>query len=209
MKNKLLTVIFALGTVIGFSQNKNIEILNTQNDKGFIVSVINNSSVQQEVTLTIVPTNLTGYKEPITKLVPSKTTIEIIKLFFIKNKGGSFSTKYSYKPSLTEKEKIAYNKKLEEKIKNDIGNIEKGIVVFSKDGCSRCHYTTSFLLDNNIDFKLINVTKDDKQNLFMWELLKKENPIIKNLTMPVILLDGKISYNIDDLKGFVGKLKNN
>ena len=89
---------------------------------------------------------------------------------------------------------------------SEIGDINKGIVVFSKDGCPRCHFTTSYLLDNNIDFKFINTSDSQDQNRLMWDLLRKDNPQLSSITMPVILVDGKISYNIQDLKETVSKL---
>jgi glutaredoxin len=207
MKNILITISLGLLVFLGHSQKKDIEVVNKQTDKGFILSAVNNSKVQQEVTLTVAAKNLKGYKAPITKLVPAKTTVEMVTLLFVKNKQASFQCSYTFKPKLSDAEKKLQAKRLEEKVTKDIGNINEGIVVFSKDGCSRCHLTTSFMLDNNIDFKMINTSAGDENDRFMWDMIKKDNPLIKRLTMPVILIDGKISYNINDLKGFVAKLK--
>jgi glutaredoxin len=223
MKHKINLLILVLFTVLGYAQKKDIEITTNQNDKGVIFNAVNNSNVQQEVTLILTIENLTGYKAPITKLVPPNSTVEMVKLFFVKNKKWNYSSNYSYKPSMSKSEVIAnkkkqdekakadalaYNKKIKQKTTNDVGDYKKGIVVFSKDGCPRCHYTTSYMLDNNIDFRMINTTIDDKQSKLMLDILRMENPNISTFTFPVVIIDGKVSYSIDDLKGFVSKIKN-
>lgn len=112
MKKKSLNLIFILIIFIGYSQKKDIEIISIQQEDGFTLKAINNSNVQQEITLTIVSTNLKGYLNPITRLIPSKSDVELIKLFFINNKRAEYSLSYNYKPILTIEEKIIQEKKL-------------------------------------------------------------------------------------------------
>lgn len=71
-------------------------------------------------------------------------------------------------------------------------------MVFSKDDCPRSHFTTSYLLDNDIDFRFINTSEGEQQNKMMWSILKKEKRHLKYVNFPVILVDGKVSYNIKD-----------
>jgi glutaredoxin len=206
MKTSLHILTFLLISSISFAQEKAVEVIYTQDEDGFTFSAKNNRNVQHELTLTITPTNLKGYKKPITKLVPANSTVDITKLYLVPNKKGSFKYSYSFQPKMTADEKMDQEKKLAEKTLSEIGDINKGIVVFSKDGCPRCHFTTTYLLDNNIDFKFINTSDSQDQNRLMWDLLRKDNPQLSSITMPVILVDGKISYNIQDLKETVSKL---
>ena len=144
-------------------------------------------------------------------MIPAKSTTEIATLTFIKGKSNKYSSKYSYRPKPTQEELDFQKKRLEEKAIESIGDISKGIVVFSKDGCTRCHFTTSYLLDNNVDFKLLNTTENKEYNKLMWALLKRKLPesTLKSVVMPVILIDGELSYNMKDIKTFVTNLKNN
>ena len=209
MKKIHLFISFLLIISIGYSQKNQVEVLTKKNKDNYVLSATNHSNVQQEITLTLTVENLRGYKKPVTKLIPAKSTIEIITLTFIKGKGNKYSSKYTYKPKPTKEELAFQEKRLKEKSMEDIGDITKGIVVFSKDGCSRCHYTTSYLLDNDIDFKLLNTSENKDYNHLMWTLLKEDNPVssIKTVTMPVILINGKLSHSMKDLKLFVAGLK--
>lgn len=206
MKIRLQLLTFLLISSIAFSQEKAVEVIYAQDEEGFTFSAKNNRNVQYELTLTITPTNLSGYKDPIKKLVPANSTVTLTELYFVKNKKGSFEYSYSFEPRMTENEIAQREKRLAEKSASQISDINQGIVVFSKDGCPRCHFTTTYLLDNNIDFRYINTTEDVDQNRLMWELLKKDNPQLTSVTLPVILVDGEISYNIQDLKETVSNL---
>lgn len=206
MKIRLQLLTFLLISSIAFSQEKAVEVIYAQDEEGFTFSAKNNRNVQYELTLTITPTNLSGYKDPIKKLVPANSTVALTELYFVKNKKGSFEYSYSFEPRMTENEIAQREKRLAEKSASQISDINQGIVVFSKDGCPRCHFTTTYLLDNNIDFRYINTTEDVDQNRLMWELLKKDNPQLRSVTLPVILVDGEISYNIQDLKETVSNL---
>lgn len=207
MKKITLVLICTLIAFIGYSQKKDIEVVSVKSEDAFILSAINNSNVQQEITLTVVQKNLKGYSIPITKLIPSKSNVELIILFFIKNKRSECSYSYTFKPSLTDEEKIIQEQKLKEKTVTKLNNLKEGIIVFSKDGCPRCHYTTRYLIDNNIDFRLVDVTNNKEQNKTMWEFVKLENPIIETLKMPVLIYNGEVLYNIENLKEFIPTLK--
>ena len=206
-----ILITFLLATLLVYSQKHPVEVITDKNKNNYVFKIINHSNVQQEVTLTLTVTNLKGYKAPITKLIPAKSTKKIVTLTFIKGKPHRYASQCSYIAKPTQKEISLQKKKEEEKIAKETGNISKGIVVFSKDGCSRCHYTTSYLLNNNIDFKLFNISKNQDSRKLMWSLLKKKLPkaALKSITMPVILINGEISYNMKDIKAFVSQLKNN
>lgn len=206
MKKYVSIIALVLITLISYSQEKEIEVISSKDDKGFILSAKNNTNVQYEVLLTVFPKNLKGYSKPIKKLVPANSSIQMTKLLFIRNKPSSLKYNYSFKQMLTAAEKANFKNELNKKVVTELKNMSEGIVVFSKDGCSRCHYTTSFLLNNEIDFRLINTSTNNSLNKLMWELVKAKTPSIEKLTMPVILVKGKLSYNIENLKEMVSNL---
>ncbi len=208
MKSNFITLFLTL-YLVGFSQNKSVEVNYSKENDGFVFIATNNENVQQEITLTLKTTNLRGYKKPITKLIPANSSIEMIKLYFIRGKKGKFSSQYTYKISMTEEEQLAKQTKLQKKRFNENNNLNEGIVVFSKDGCPRCHFTTSYLLDNDIDFRFINTSEGEEQNKMMWSILKKENPHLRSVKLPVIIVNGEMSYNIKDLKKMVENLNKN
>lgn len=174
MSRTIFIIALLLMNLTVFAQEHEVELLTQKNKYSFVFSAKNHSNVQQEITLTLTTQNLNGYKKPITKLVPAKSTINVVTLNFIKGKANKYSSKYTYRPKPNQEELALQKKRLDEKRMESVGDLTKGIVVFSKDGCSRCHYTTSYMLDNNIDFKLLNTTENKDYNKIMWDLLKKK-----------------------------------
>ncbi len=198
----LFNIGFLLFTLIGFAQQQDVELLNSQNDKEFIISAKNNSNIQQEITVTLEVKNVTGYSGPITKLVKANDSLEIVRLTYLSGKQASYASNYMYKPAPTDAEIARQNELLKEKTVKSLEDMKKGIVLFYQDGCPRCSFVTTYMLDNDIDFKLIDTTSDEKNQILMWDLLRLEKPELKNITMPVVLVNGQVSYDIENLKGF-------
>ena len=187
-----------------------VEILSEKSNSGYVLKAKNTAKTQHEIVLTLNVENMKGYKKPIKKLVPANSTVEVVKLSFIKGKVSRYSANFSYVSKPTAKE-IAYKKKLlKAKESEEISDLSKGIVVFSKDGCTRCHYVTSYLLDNEIDFIFLNTSENRRYNALMWDLVRQKKPgfTANSVTMPVVLIDGEMSYNMTDLKAFVKSLEN-
>lgn len=206
---KKITLLFVLISLMSYAQKHPVEIVSDQSDKGVVISAKNLKDIQYEVTLTVNQKGLRGYKKPVTKLVPANSVIPMVNLLFIKGKKWSYSTSYRYAPKPTAQETAARKQKLKEKALAQSGDISKGIVVFSKDGCTRCHYVTSYLLDNKMDFKFLNTTENKDYNRLMWSILKEKVPnaaALKSVNMPVVLVNGELSYNMTDLRAFVSSL---
>ncbi len=93
----------------------------------------------------------------------------------------------------------------QEKELTSIENIDKGIVIFNKNGCKRCIYTTNYLTENNIDYKLIN-TSIKKNNLLMWQMLRQNNVLAQSVRMPIVFIDGKLVNSQGDIGEFLKTL---
>lgn len=201
-KSIFLVVSIFLFSLLGFSQQQDVELLSAQEGNTIKVTATNNSKIQQEITVTATIQNLMGYDGPITKLLPAHKTTEITVLEMVPNKQVGFSATYKYKPLPTEAEIALQDQLLKEKTVKSLEDMKDGIVLFYKDGCPRCNYVTTYMLNNDIGFKLIDTTSDEKSKILMWDLLRLEKPELKNVTMPVVLVNGQISYDIENLKGF-------
>ncbi len=204
MKNVIIiALIFFFGN--SFAQEKVIEVETEKEKNSIKIFCKNNSKYTQEVTLTLKNIKgLRGYKKPIKKLIKPKSKILFYDLSF-KDKY-SYSSSTSYRRIITEEEKIALEKKKNELLLQDFEDINKGIIVFEKTGCARCTRATSYMLDNNIKFKMLNITSDMKSRELMWKLLK-DSGHEGRVTTPVILVNGKLSHSHKDLKGFLEGLK--
>jgi len=88
----------------------------------------------------------------------------------------------------------------------DVSRINEGIVIFDDIECTRCSYATSFMMEHNIDFKIVNIS-DDKENLnLMWNTIRAKGKSM-NVKTPVIMVDGELSHSHEDLQQFLKGLK--
>jgi glutaredoxin len=93
----------------------------------------------------------------------------------------------------------------QEKVFDTTENIDKGIVVFNKNKCKRCSYTTNYLTENNIDYQLID-TSIKENNLLMWQLLRQNNVLAQSVKMPIVFIDGELMDSQGDIKEFAKNL---
>ena len=89
--------------------------------------------------------------------------------------------------------------------------------MFHKNNCPRCIKTTNYLLDNNIDFKWVQIPSNEQivSNTAPKELLDnqsilqeklKEKKISGSFTTPIFMVNGKITHSHRDLDKFLAKL---
>lgn len=206
--------IFILLLMIGIpltinSQEKPITVTAKEQDQLLIFNATNHTELTQEVTLTLTKRKgLKGYTRPLTQLIRPGETLKFYELAVVG--AYSWASSYSYKPKATAQEQKAFDEERKSHLLNNLEDVDinKGIIVFDKTGCPRCHRTTSYFMDNNIDFKLLNVTENKEYHELMWSLLS-ENKVTKGeITMPVIMVDGKLSHSHEDLVRFLKLISN-
>lgn len=71
---------------------KKVNIIVAEIEVGLVFRLVILSSIQQEVTLGIDNENQTGYKNPITKLIPANDTIPMTTLSFIQGKSWNYKS---------------------------------------------------------------------------------------------------------------------
>ncbi len=84
--------------------------------------------------------------------------------------------------------------------------LNKGIVVFSKDGCGKCTYAKNTLKDKGKNFTELNISKNEDDQSFMWQKLGEAGFSGGSVQTPVIMIDGKVHFNMD-LKLFLADIK--
>lgn len=89
----------------------------------------------------------------------------------------------------------------------DYNKLNEGVVIFDKDECSRCEQTILFCAENDIDFKLLNISESQDNAGLMWQLLEAVGYEEENVQTPVIIVRGKVTYNHEDLGEFLKALK--
>jgi glutaredoxin len=137
---------------------------------------------------------------PIVLLIPPKDTLQIAKF---KKTGGGIGFLMDYQQILIPAEPEKLYKP------EDFKKYETGIVVFSKDGCARCNYTTQYLIEKKVNFSLLNISQNPGYNQYMWDRLKAQGILTKQPRTPIIMVDGVMSHSHEDLRKFVKDLTKN
>ncbi|MEP0263221.1 conjugal transfer protein TraF [Dokdonia sp.] len=203
---KAVLFFFLFISVSVFSQSKPITFKASEENNKLVFICTNNSKTSYDVTLTLTKKKgLAGYTRPITKKVAPETNLVFASLSIKGSYSYSYSTSYK-KSKKTKKELQDIAQKKKEAVLKDLAKINTGIVVFDKSDCPRCQRSTAYLLDNNIKFKLLDVSSNNENNRLMWSLLRAEG-VTKEILTPVFLVDGKLSYSHEDLNGFLKSLK--
>ncbi len=193
------------------AQEKPIMVTEKSNDDGSITLIAHNSSnspIEVEIALTL--RGITASKEaPIVEMVDGQGSKEMVTL---KQTGSpasySYSTSYSVRHMEPMNEGTNETRGSEVSIHSTDELIipEKGIIVFSKNGCGRCTYAHNYLAKNNVDFKEINISTKSENADFFWDTLRKSGYNKKSVQTPVIVVDGKVHTKMSNLKEFLRQL---
>ena len=151
-------------------------------------------------------------------MVKAKDSTLMIKLVGLPEKKTIMQTRYRYYPEPTENEIEVKNEELAQRLFKEGDDINTGIVIFDKSDCSRCENATSYLLDNDIDFKWIPLPTNDqvrtqdmsdnlRSNRRLLSQKMQENGMFGSYTTPVIIIDGKLTHSHSNLTEFLTTIK--
>ncbi len=200
----LITVICL--SSIAFAQKKAIEFKVDKQPNKLIVTGFNNTAEPLEIILTIKEIKmLKGYTKPISKVVPANSKVMFIELSY-EYDFYTYKLSYTYKKleTVAQKKMKAFNK--ETHYLKDLTKVNEGIVLFDDTGCGNCRLVKNYLVANDIDFKIIDLSQGKENTKFMWKTVKEKGASMK-VKLPVIVVDGKLSHSHKDLKTFLEGLK--
>ena len=159
-----------------------------------------------------------GTKNKVDVLIPKNETIEVGRYKRDQSVSASFRYGYSLTQTTTSTTKSTSSTKSSSSSNSgkETTNLEpkdeslkdmKGLYVYSIDRCGRCKYAVDFLKSNNIAFTEKNIDENDENNKEAFKYLNASGFEGGSFTTPLIINNGKVSYNIKDLKGFLKELK--
>lgn len=206
MKKSIALIVLLCVFLQGWTQSKNIEFKVDKEPNALVITGYNHTDEALEITLIIKDIKLLkGYTKPIVKIVPPKSNILFVKLTF-EYDFYKYKLSYSFKEVETKIDKkiAAYNKK--DYYLKDVSKINEGIVVFDDEGCGRCQLVTNYLVANDIDFKIIDLSTGKESTKLMWKIIKEKGADM-NVKAPVIIINGELSHSHKDLKTFLESIK--
>lgn len=173
------------------SQNNDVLFFEKNLNNTLNFYVVNTTKTKQEVELQIVNSKgLRGDKKPQTKEIAPRDTL----LFYTFSIIGAYSYNYNIKATpLFEIEQVSSDLET---------NFDKGVVIFFKPDCPRSQRTLSYLIENDIEFKILNVTENKDYPVLMMQLLKEKRKSSKQLLYPVVLVNGEVYFNFDIPQSF-------
>ena len=190
--------------------------------QGTEMVLIATNNENSDVTV-IVELEVTGYdigsENEIEVLIPKNETIEIGRYKRDESQSASFQYGYSLTQTTTTQTKKSTSSSSSSAAINDgvvttnlvpeDGSTKdlKGLYVYSINNCGRCNYAVEFLESNNISFVEKNMDKNEEYSKEAFKYLGASGFRGGRFTTPMIIHNGKVSYNISDLKGFLKDLK--
>jgi len=204
-----------------FAQEKQAELITEEIENGIVLHGKNN--LDETITFIVEITSV-GYGlkklHTVSKRIPANAEVELIKMHSRPNRSCSYSATYKYTTSKTRTVNVTENKTSSETHSVRVVNEQeintplnaapisnKGIVVYSKDGCGRCEYVTNYLKLYEIPFTDRNITNDRSASDEMSKLLFEEGFEGGTFKTPVVTIDGEVFYNIPNIKEFVEKFR--
>lgn len=195
-------LILILPTLLFGQEEHPISFFETRDGNDINLKAVNHGNVRYESTLVLEIENLSGYEAPITKMVGVQDTVLFVTLAIPKEKKWSYASSYTYVP----KPKKFEAAEMKQALVNSIDGLGSGITVFTKEGCGRSAYVMNQMIVKNIPFKELETSNNDFNGRLMWSLIRIENPEVKEIRFPILLIDGQLTYKIDDLKAYTKAL---
>lgn len=202
----LLLLLFLVNSFIISAQKKAVDFQVKKGSNTLTFKATNKSEFDQEVTFYFKSIQgLYGYSEPITKVVPANSKLVFIELRYT----GKYSYNYTFRTRAkpTDQQKKDWQEKVVSHNFKEGSALDKGIIVFSKDGCSRCKLTIDYFLKNDVNFQVINISESKENSQLMWKTLRNHGEKMNRVSTPVILVEGKPHHKFKDLQRFLKKLK--
>lgn len=209
-------------TVCAFAQDVVVES-SCEGDQ-MVLTATNNENDDYRISVEL-ETKGYGLKriEKVESVVPGGESIEIGRYKVKRKKSASFSYKYAFQKmrsnsnSQSPKTMGAQTGAKEEDAKMEVSEIvesdlegselEEGLIVFSKNRCGRCARTVEFLRSNHIPFTDKNISDNPEDKEQMTKLMFSNGFEGGRFTTPVIVVDGKVHYNIKNLGRFLSGLQ--
>jgi glutaredoxin len=199
---QVFSILFTLFTITLFAQPKELDIIKSEN--GNEITFFAKSGVREGM---LVEFNIEGNGFTTSCSMPTKLELksyekkEVVKIKL--SEGASYKISYKYSKKATgnpvSTSSIATSEKKERP------ELLKGIVVFSKDGCGKCEMAKNDLTKKKKEFKVLNISTSEEDQNYMWQKLQEAGFSGGNVQTPVIMVDGKIHYNMD-LKLFLADI---
>ncbi len=209
MKQLFLIPLILLFVTIGFSQE--IEIIEERSESEIKLFAVNNTENELEMTLKL---DVVGFKvskaSPIKVVIPAKGKEFLTTLTAPVGVACEYQTSASFKvlrKSNPTKEADNTNKTNGKQRMTGIQMNTTKVNIFTMDGCGRCAFVVDYLTKNNIPFVELNTTIHAPNNDLMFVKLAEAKHKGTSIQMPVVVYNGKTSFNIKDLKSFVANLK--
>ncbi len=188
-----LILLFCL-SIAALGQTEKIEVIQKKENDNVKLIVKNNSENDYQVTVKVDLYNAkVNTANPFAQVIPANSELEYMTI--VPNSSGAYQYSISYtsrKLNTTVKEVTStYNYKKDE------------IYIFTKQGCSRCKLTLEKLKENSVSFNEMITSGNQENNNLMWEKLSQANPYLRSVTLPVIVLNDEVFYNIPELRKFL------
>ena len=180
----------------GYAQKNPVELLTEEKGQVTRYFAKSFSKVPMYVQLTLEGTGFTCEKgTTIVEMVKplAKQEIAVIQ----KDPTQAFSIRVSFACASSPLAFESKTSEVQKEQESPMPMLEKGLVLFTKNGCGRCTSLVSALQKDEILFQEINLSTDKDMSPLMWKKLEEAGYTAKTVTTPVVLIEGKAQLEKD------------
>ncbi|OEK02264.1 hypothetical protein BFP97_12375 [Roseivirga sp. 4D4] len=94
-----------------------------------------------------------------------------------------------------------------QKLNIDESIAANSIIVFDKDGCSRCDRTLDYLKRKKIPHYVLDISEDPENKELMFGYVNDVGLVLGTITTPMVIVESKANFNIQNLDAFIYSLK--
>ena len=196
---QLIACLFITTLVVG-QKEQPIKITSERNENIIKMYAENSGNEAYKIELII---NSKGFKHtrecPIIETVPPGVKLYLTSLIAKKEEAAEYSINLKYAPTHPSGKR---------QIDSDVSDIDlsEGIFVFSKQGCGRCKAVEKYMIDNDIEFTKLDISKNSGDAALMWKQLWDSGFSGNEVNTPVIVVNGDIHYNLNDYNKLLKKI---
>jgi glutaredoxin len=210
--SRLAILVFVLFTTLSLSAQKDIQLLEREENGLTIISAKNISKTDYQLTLTIESTGVVNHAMPYPHLLKAGMTADMVTVTPQPGIALSYKTSVSFTAAsgpmtvTTPAESDANAEAPKGEQSTDAQRDIEGIVLYTKPGCGRCRVAKDHLRSLKAQFTEIDITKQSAEVNALWTGLREQGLKGNSVMTPVIARDGIYYHEITDIRTFLDEL---
>jgi len=209
MKKILFLLLLFLGYAFAKAQSKtpDVELIEDKQRKRWLLYAQNNTDEEKEAFLLV---QGQGFRrsagKPVIKIIPANSKVLMQTLIPLKGAEPTYTKIFTFEDKLQ-----TVNRKKNNGINvNDAVQLDpvdpSELTVFIQNDCPKCEQLVTYLNDNHVKYRLLDIDKHQDVKDLMFSQLDDGKPKTQAV-LPVVCQDGKAYENIPSISRFIKEMR--